>query len=110
MVNNQLYDEQAIDMTVDLSSAEEWRISVPDEQNGGSEGHPFHVHVNSFEVISIDGKSQPPGMIHDTIWVQKNTEVIIRMRFRQWTGKSVYHCHILPHEDTGMMQNFLIRG
>ena len=110
MVNNQLYDEEAIDMTVDLGSAEEWRISVPDEQNGGSEGHPFHVHVNSFEVISIDGKAQPPGTIQDTIWVQKNTEVIIRMKFRQWTGKSVYHCHILPHKDTGMMQNFLIRG
>jgi hypothetical protein len=30
------------------------------------------------------------------------------MRFQQWTGKSVFHCHILPHEDTGMMQNFLI--
>jgi FtsP/CotA-like multicopper oxidase with cupredoxin domain len=34
--------------------------------------------------------------------------VVIRMRFKQWTGKSVYHCHILPHEDVGMMQNFLI--
>ncbi|HXJ92092.1 MAG TPA: multicopper oxidase domain-containing protein, partial [Terriglobia bacterium] len=29
-------------------------------------------------------------------------------RFKEWTGKSVFHCHILPHEDTGMMQNFLI--
>jgi FtsP/CotA-like multicopper oxidase with cupredoxin domain len=31
------------------------------------------------------------------------------MRFRTWTGKSVYHCHILFHEDTGMMQNFMIQ-
>jgi FtsP/CotA-like multicopper oxidase with cupredoxin domain len=30
------------------------------------------------------------------------------MRFKQYAGKAVYHCHILPHEDTGMMQNFLI--
>ncbi len=30
------------------------------------------------------------------------------MRFKEYVGKSVYHCHILPHEDTGMMQNFLI--
>jgi FtsP/CotA-like multicopper oxidase with cupredoxin domain len=30
------------------------------------------------------------------------------MRFKEWLGKSVFHCHILPHEDTGMMQNFLI--
>jgi FtsP/CotA-like multicopper oxidase with cupredoxin domain len=36
--------------------------------------------------------------------------VTIRTRFRQWTGKAVFHCHILPHEDTGMMQNLLILG
>lgn len=110
MVNNQLYDEAAIDMTVDRGTVEEWHLRVPDADNGGSEGHPFHVHVNSFEVISIDGKELPAGTIHDTIWIQKNTEVVIRTRFREWTGKAVYHCHILPHEDTGMMQNFLIRG
>jgi len=52
----------------------------------------------------------PPATIQDVIWVPQNTEAVIRMRFKQWKGKSVYHCHILPHEDTGMMQNFLIRG
>ena len=31
------------------------------------------------------------------------------MRFKEFLGKSVFHCHILPHEDTGMMQNFLIK-
>jgi FtsP/CotA-like multicopper oxidase with cupredoxin domain len=30
------------------------------------------------------------------------------MRFKEFTGKAVFHCHILPHEDTGMMENFLI--
>ena len=30
-------------------------------------------------------------------------------KFKEWQGKSVFHCHILPHEDTGMMQNFLIK-
>ncbi len=34
---------------------------------------------------------------------------MIRMRFKEFLGKSVFHCHILPHEDTGMMQNFLIK-
>ena len=109
MINNQLYDEEAINQTVDLGSVEEWKIRVPDSTHGGTEGHPFHVHVNSFEVISVNGRPQPPGTIQDTVWVENNSEVVIRMRFRQWPGKSVYHCHILPHEDTGMMQNFLIR-
>jgi hypothetical protein len=44
----------------------------------------------------------------DTIWVAQETASVIRMRFKEWTGKSVFHCHILPYEDTGMMQNFFI--
>jgi FtsP/CotA-like multicopper oxidase with cupredoxin domain len=108
MINNSVYDVHAVPVVVQLGTAEEWRLSVPDAQHGGSEGHPFHIHVNSFEVISIAGAAQPPGTIQDTIWVPAGTEVVIRMKFREWKGKSVLHCHILPHEDTGMMQNFLI--
>lgn len=109
MINNALYDEPSVQAVVGLGTAEEWTLQVPDANHGGTEGHPFHIHVNSFEVISIDGVDQPPGTIQDTLWVQANSQAVIRMRFREWTGKSVYHCHILPHEDTGMMQNFLIR-
>jgi FtsP/CotA-like multicopper oxidase with cupredoxin domain len=66
--------------------------------------------------MSIAELAQPPGTIMDTVWVPKpptsdgstRAESIVRMRFVEWTGKSVYHCHILPHEDTGMMNNFII--
>lgn len=109
MINNALYDEPSVQAVVEKGSVEQWILKVPDADHGGSEGHPFHIHVNSFEVISVDGKEQEPGTIMDTIWVEANSEVVIRTRFREWAGKSVYHCHILPHEDTGMMQNFLIR-
>ena len=109
MINNALYDEPSVQAVVGLDTVEEWHLRVPDADHGGSEGHPFHIHVNSFEVISVDGEEQPPGTLMDTVWVEANSEVVIRMRFREWVGKSVYHCHILPHEDTGMMQNFLIR-
>ena len=108
MLNNALYDERAVDTVVDLGSVEEWVLRVPDADHGGNEGHPFHIHVNSFEVVSIGGRAEPEGTIMDTIWVPAGSDVVIRMRFRSFTGKSVYHCHILPHEDTGMMQNFLI--
>ncbi|WP_037371394.1 multicopper oxidase domain-containing protein [Salipiger mucosus] len=47
-------------------------------------------------------------LIQDTVWVPMGKQVTIRQTYRQWTGKIVYHCHILPHEDTGMMQNMLI--
>jgi suppressor of ftsI len=107
-INNQLYDEFAVPTTVFIDECEEWHIIVPSGEHGGTEGHPFHIHVNDFEVKAIAGIQQRLGLVQDTIWVQQNTASVIRMRFKQWTGKSVFHCHILPHEDTGMMQNFLI--
>lgn len=107
MINGVLYEEDRIDVTAQVGAAEEWTLHVPDSDHGGIEGHPFHIHTNSFEVISVAGVAQEPGTIRDTIWMPKNSEVVIRIRFKQWTGKAVYHCHILPHEDTGMMQNIL---
>ena len=50
-----------------------------------------------------------PGTIKDTAWIPTESTVVIRMRFKEFIGKSVLHCHILPREDTGMMQNFLIK-
>lgn len=107
-INDELYDEQRIDVTSRIGTAEEWTLRVPDMSHGGVEGHPFHIHTNSFEVISVGGVAQEPGTIQDTIWVPRNSEVVIRIRFKEWTGKAVYHCHILPHEDTGMMQNIML--
>lgn len=109
-INDLLYAEKVVppDDRVKLGTAEEWTIQVLGPHHGGTEGHPFHIHVNHFEVISVNGVAQPPGTIHDTIWVPEKSAVVIRMKFVEFKGKSVYHCHILPHEDTGMMQNFLI--
>jgi suppressor of ftsI len=42
------------------------------------------------------------------VLVPSNGKVVFRSRFKQFTGKSVYHCHTLPHEDTGMMGNILL--
>jgi suppressor of ftsI len=112
LINNNTYDELAVPHVVELNSVEEWHVQVLGAHHGGTEGHPFHIHVNHFEVISItddQGKTlpPPPGPV-DTVWVPLRSTVVIRMKFLQWKGKSVFHCHILPHEDTGMMQNFLI--
>ena len=106
--NQTLYQEGIVDpqFVVKRGDAEEWTLSVAGRSE--SEGHPFHIHVNAFEVVSIGGQPQESGTIQDTVWVEPGRDVVIRMKYRQWTGKSVFHCHILPHEDTGMMKNFLI--
>ena len=109
LINNAIYNELEVPTVVHLDDVEEWHIVVGTSHHGGTEGHPFHIHVNSFEIVSIgDDVAQPPGTIQDVVWVPVGKTAIIRTRFKEWTGKSVYHCHILPHEDTGMMQNFLI--
>lgn len=102
LINNQLYEETTVSANPKLGTAEEWTI------DNNSDGiHPLHVHVNSFEVISAPW-DHAYHRIHDTIWVPPFSKLKIRMRFKTWKGKSVYHCHILPHEDTAMIQNFLI--
>jgi len=78
------------------------------------EAHPLHVHVNSFQVFEIAGKPVDPPLICDTILVPPakllgaHGSVKFRMRFKEFAGKTVFHCHITAHEDTGMMRNLLI--
>jgi FtsP/CotA-like multicopper oxidase with cupredoxin domain len=103
----------AFNNTSALGTAEAWALSAAMHMHGNAEGHPFHIHVNSFEVKEITNASgklpQPPGTIMDTLWVGVNQSALLWMRFDEFVGKTVYHCHILPHEDTGMMANLLIR-
>ncbi len=107
-LNDKQYDVHTINTTVKLGTAEEWQLGAASHDHGNAEGHPFHIHVNSFEVKEINGVAQPVGTLMDTVWVGMNQTVTVWMQFKEWTGKTVYHCHILPHEDTGMMGNMMI--
>jgi FtsP/CotA-like multicopper oxidase with cupredoxin domain len=116
-INNNSYDEAAVQQVVKRDTFEIWNLEIFGQHHGGTEGHPFHIHVNHFEPLTLTDKTDPakpvttnypPGTFLDTIWVPAKSVVTVRMKFKEWAGKAVYHCHILPHEDTGMMQNFLI--
>jgi suppressor of ftsI len=102
LVDGELYQNEKVDPTVKLGTAEEWRIV-----NNSDGIHPFHIHVNSFYVIGVPSD---PGYrrFHDTIWLPPYSSITMRTRFKTWKGKSVYHCHVLPHEDSAMIKNFLI--
>jgi FtsP/CotA-like multicopper oxidase with cupredoxin domain len=102
LVDGELYQNEKVDPRVKLGTAEEWRIV-----NNSDGIHPFHIHVNSFEVIGVPSD---PGYrrLHDTIWLPPFSTITMRTRFKTWKGKSVYHCHVLPHEDSAMIKNFLI--
>ncbi len=103
LINGQPYDHQRIDTQVKLNTVEEWELI-----NTGVMDHPFHVHVNSFQVISRNGQNEPYPAWRDTVLIYRGETVKIRIPFQDFTGKTVYHCHILDHEDLGMMGNLEI--
>jgi len=74
--------------------------------------HPFHIHVNPCWVTRIDVPDEQ-GRLHnildapcwmDTVSIPRGGRVVFRSRFADYTGMWVNHCHILMHEDHGMMQ------
>jgi FtsP/CotA-like multicopper oxidase with cupredoxin domain len=97
-IDGRTFDHDRVDQTVALGATEEWRVV-----NTTSDWHPFHIHVNDFQVISVNGEPVDPYSWEDTTPVPASGEVVFRTRFLDFTGKFVYHCHILDHEDRGMM-------
>ncbi|WP_027995804.1 multicopper oxidase family protein [Simplicispira psychrophila] len=95
---------RAVCQTVALNSVEEWTV-----YNMNQVQHPFHIHINPFEVVKINGLPVKPFW-SDTIGLPRNgtpeapTSVTFRTRFTDFSGAYVMHCHILAHEDMGMMQ------
>jgi FtsP/CotA-like multicopper oxidase with cupredoxin domain len=103
--NGELFDPDRIDQMVDLGATEEWVL-----HNATNFWHPFHIHVNDFQVISSSGESQLEPFVYykDTLPLPPKIgdvpgEVVLRIPFLDFAGKFVYHCHILSHEDAGMM-------
>ncbi len=96
---------ERIDMQVKLDTVEDWEIV-----NTGVMDHPFHLHVNHFQVISRNGQPELYPTWKDTVLVPRGETVRIRIPFRDFTGTTVYHCHILDHEDLGMMGTLAIQA
>lgn len=91
-----------------LGSTEEWTV-----YNADTKTHPFHIHVNPFFITKINGKElssdDPLRRWQDTIALPPSDginpgSITFRTRFADFKGKFVIHCHILLHEDAGMMQ------
>jgi FtsP/CotA-like multicopper oxidase with cupredoxin domain len=86
-----------------LGTTEQWTIV-----NETGEIHPFHIHTDHFQVMSINGVPQPYTGEQDIIPIPYKQHgvpgrVVIRIRFTDFTGKVMFHCHIAAHEDAGMM-------
>lgn len=98
MINGKVFDHNRVDQTVNLGNLEEWHI-----KNIDGDDHTFHIHINDFQVMSVNGQPYEAHGLQDTVILPANGEVVVRIPFEDFVGRFVYHCHILPHEDTGMM-------
>jgi suppressor of ftsI len=97
-IDHQVFDGNRDDQTVRLNTTEEWVI-----RNSSSTWHPFHIHINEYQVVAVNGRPVPVRSYEDTTGVPPFGEITMRTRFLDFPGRWVYHCHILLHEDNGMM-------
>jgi FtsP/CotA-like multicopper oxidase with cupredoxin domain len=98
LINGKAFAHHRIDTQVIQNTVEDWVIT-----NRAGMNHPFHVHVNAFQVVSRNGTPPAYRAWKDTINIAGGETVRIRIPFRDFSGQTVYHCHILDHEDRGMM-------
>jgi suppressor of ftsI len=97
-IDGRAFDHNRVDTTAQFGTVEEWTI-----RNVSQEQHPFHIHQGGFQVMSVNGVAYNARGQQDTVMLPVGGEVVIRKPFQDFTGKWVYHCHILNHEDAGMM-------
>lgn len=110
--------EVAEDEKVKLGTTEVWEFI--NQPSGMAMAHPMHIHNLQFRVIGRSGTggglqqdlvsgSTDEGL-KDVVTVMPGERVRVLMKFENHTGLYLYHCHILEHEDMGMMRNYLVQA
>jgi FtsP/CotA-like multicopper oxidase with cupredoxin domain len=103
-INGKSHDLVRIDEEVAIGTTEIWEIF--------SIGmvHPFHLHGASFRIFSVNGQSPPAHLTgwKDVVLVEEKTELLVAFN-RPATREHpfMYHCHVLEHEDAGMMGQYI---
>lgn len=102
-INGKKFDADRIDLRQEQGVTEVWEIYNKKDMMGGMI-HPFHIHGTQFKVISRDGKEVDPSEqgLKDSVLVNPGEKVKLLVTFPE-KGVYVFHCHILEHEDNGMM-------
>jgi FtsP/CotA-like multicopper oxidase with cupredoxin domain len=99
-IDGKVFAHGRIDTRVPLGSTEEWTI-----KNDTDDMHVFHIHQLAFQVVAINGEPRPFNGYLDNVRVPERGTVTLLLPFtrREMIGTFVYHCHVLKHEDKGMM-------
>ena len=107
-INGRDMDMRRIDEVVTVGTTEIWEVRNADEQV-----HNFHVHDVQFQIIDVAGDAPSPEAAgwKDTVAIRAGDTVRLIMRFADYSDPDVphmFHCHILRHEDRGMMGQFVV--
>lgn len=97
-IDGKRFDQGRIDTEVAHDALEEWTLV-----NTSTMDHPFHLHVWPMQLIEVAGVGVTATDRRDVVPVPAGSSTVVRISFSGLKGKTVYHCHILDHEDLGMM-------
>jgi FtsP/CotA-like multicopper oxidase with cupredoxin domain len=103
-INGRPFDPARIDVETKLGTTEIWEITSI------GMAHPFHIHGALFRIVSIEGAPPPAHLTgwKDTVLVEDKAELLVA--FNQSATREhpfMYHCHILEHEDAGLMGQYV---
>jgi FtsP/CotA-like multicopper oxidase with cupredoxin domain len=112
LINDKVYDENFTDVTCKIGKVYEWTLC-----NDTTEHHAFHIHQIHFDVLDIDGK-QIEAPVRDVVDLPRRdpkdrnrlgrTRIKMSFQHAYLEGRFVFHCHMLTHEDKGMMMNIVL--
>jgi blue copper oxidase len=108
LFNGKTFNMDSVNIITYLNNTEIWTL-----ENKTMVAHPFHIHDIQFLVLDINGLPPPPELkgYKDVVLVKPNEKVRFITKFDNFASDSIpymYHCHLLHHEDDGMMGSFLV--
>ncbi|WP_300345888.1 multicopper oxidase family protein [Nesterenkonia sp.] len=97
-INGQEFDPDRTDISVATATVEQWTLT-----NSSPMDHPIHLHVWPMQIVEDGDRDLSEPRWQDVVNVPAFGEVQVLIAFDDFPGRTVYHCHILDHEDQGMM-------
>jgi len=103
LVNGRTFDPAFAERTVELGEIVTWELS-----NETAVAHLIHLHHTDWYMLSRNGRRPPPWerCLKETFFLDPEDRVVIAGRMSDYLGKYVVHCHMLDHEDHGLMSQF----
>ncbi|MEO5852443.1 MAG: multicopper oxidase domain-containing protein [Nocardioides sp.] len=104
-INGKSFEADRVDHEVPLGSTQTWRLRNTSEMT-----HYVHIHAEQWHTVTRDGKRPPPEErgLEDTWRLDPGEVIEVAARFADYTGPFMIHCHMLDHEDHGMMATFAV--